>query len=205
MSPVSIGMTSDGARAVPGHVPLATGQLAIVGASLIDATSQRPRPNQTVVVCDGRITEVGDADLVDVPADVAVLDAHGMFLLPGLWDMHVHQFDPSYLELHLRNGVTGIRHMGGIPAHHDWRREIAEGTLLGPRTIVVSPSSTVRHHYDPDLSPSEMATAPARLSSTATTAAPSSSRSTTSSPMTRSTPSPKSAHTATSPSSGTSH
>lgn len=138
-SPTRVGMTSDGAEAVPGHVPPGTGQLAIVGASLIDATSPEPRPNKTVVVRDGRIVEVGDTDQVDVPADATVLAADDMFLLPGLWDMHVHQFDPSYLKVHLHNGVTGIRHMSGVPGHHEWRRQIADGTLLGPRSILASP------------------------------------------------------------------
>lgn len=138
-SPTSLGMTTDGARAVLDHVPPARVPLAIVGATLIDATLTEPRPNKTVLVRDGRIFEVGDADRIDVPADANVLDATGMFLLPGLWDMHIHQFDPSYLEVHLRNGVTGIRHMSGIPGHHEWRHQIADGALLGPRTILASP------------------------------------------------------------------
>jgi hypothetical protein len=62
------------------------------------------------------------------------------FLIPGLWDMHVHWYgyDKAYLRLFTVNGVTGVRVMWGAPIHFEWRKEIEEGTLLGPRMIISS-------------------------------------------------------------------
>ena len=137
--PSARGVTALGSQSIASQVPRADGCLAIVGPTLIDATSMDQRPDQTVVVRDGRISQVGRAGEIPIPSDATVLDGAGQFLIPGLWDMHVHQFDPRYLEVHLRQGVTGIRHMSGIPQHHDWRRQVADGALLGPRTILSSP------------------------------------------------------------------
>lgn len=137
--PPNLGMTESGARAVAAQVPPAESRLAIVGANVIDPRFPDAAPNKTVLVRDGRIVDVADAGQVDVPPEATVLDATGMFLTPGLWDMHVHQFDPSYLELHLRNGVTGLRHMSGVPDHLQWRQAIADGASMGPRTILASP------------------------------------------------------------------
>jgi imidazolonepropionase-like amidohydrolase len=69
-----------------------------------------------------------------------VVDAAGKFLIPGLWDMHVHTLHQSFLDLYLANGVTGVRDMGNFP---DWslrlRKETAEGKLLGPRMMIAGP------------------------------------------------------------------
>jgi len=137
--PPAPGITAVGSQSIASQVPPAEDCLAIVGPTVIDASSVDQRPNQAVIVRDGRIVQVGHASEVPVPPDATVLDGAGTFLIPGLWDMHVHQFDPRYLEVHLRQGVTGVRHMSGIPQHHDWRRQIADGTLLGPRTVLSSP------------------------------------------------------------------
>jgi hypothetical protein len=75
-----------------------------------------------------------------------VVDATGKFLIPGLWDMHAHTITKeSFFPLYLANGVTGVRDMFNPLAKFDeWRREIKEGKILGPRinasfTIVDGP------------------------------------------------------------------
>src|SRR5262249_19092575 len=68
-----------------------------------------------------------------------VIDARGKFLIPGLWDMHVHWEMKDYLPLFIANGVLGVRVMWGMPIHHEWRKEISAGTLLGPRLNIASP------------------------------------------------------------------
>ncbi len=138
-SPRPPGITAGAATDLVTQVPYHDEPLAIVGAGVIDATRPRPRPRQTVLVEHGRIVAVGPSKQVEVPADFHRIDAIGKYLLPGLWDMHVHQFDPSYLQLHLRHGVTGIRHMGGIPDHHRWREQVSTGELTSPRMVVASP------------------------------------------------------------------
>jgi imidazolonepropionase-like amidohydrolase len=59
---------------------------AIVGATVIDGRGGAPMPNTTVVLRDGKIDCIG----CPVPEGVTAIDAHGMFVTPGLIDAHVH-------------------------------------------------------------------------------------------------------------------
>src|SRR5262249_28267482 len=59
--------------------------------------------------------------------------------IPGLWDMHVHWYNRDTFTLFTANGVTGIRQMFGNPDLLRWRKDIAKGSLPGPRMIVASP------------------------------------------------------------------
>ena len=69
-----------------------------------------------------------------------MVDAPGKFLIPGLWDMHVHWYDERSLPLFTIEGVTGIRIMFGFPLHLDWQRRFAQGKLSGPRLVVAGPA-----------------------------------------------------------------
>jgi cytosine/adenosine deaminase-related metal-dependent hydrolase len=111
-----------------------TGPLAITHVTVIDATGAAPRPDMTVLVSDGRVSAIGRE--VQIPEKAAVVLGAGKFLIPGLWDMHVHWNDERYLALFIANGVTGIRVMWGYPRHLDQRRRIAEGSLVGPRLAI---------------------------------------------------------------------
>jgi imidazolonepropionase-like amidohydrolase len=93
----------------------------------------------TVVITGDRITELDKTQKVRVPRDAQVIDATGKFLIPGLWDMHVHWYLKDYLPLFIANGVTGVRLMWGMPMHQQWRKEIENGTPLGPRLVIASP------------------------------------------------------------------
>ena len=76
---------------------------------------------------------------IHAPKDAQIVDATGKFLIPGLWDMHVHWDDKNYLPLFLANGVTGVRVMFGDPMFYEWRKEVEQGSLLGPRMLIASP------------------------------------------------------------------
>jgi imidazolonepropionase-like amidohydrolase len=117
----------------PAQPAQSTRQLVLTHVTVLDMTGAPAQPDRTVVITGDRITELGPSAGVQTPKDAQVVDATGKFLIPGLWDMHVHWFDKSYLPLFLANGVTGIRQMWGMPFHHQWRQEIEQGTLLGPR------------------------------------------------------------------------
>jgi cytosine/adenosine deaminase-related metal-dependent hydrolase len=93
----------------------------------------------TVVMTGSQISALGETGHVRVPPEAQVVDATGKFVIPGLWDMHVHWYLKEYLPLFIANGVTGVRLMWGGPMHHAWRRAIEQGTLLGPRLIIASP------------------------------------------------------------------
>jgi hypothetical protein len=92
----------------------------------------------TVVISGDRIVALGKSDVIKPPDDAEVVEAAGKFLIPGLWDMHVHCYDKTSLPLFTANGVTGVRHMSGAPVHFSWRQEIADGSLAGPRMILGS-------------------------------------------------------------------
>jgi len=111
--------------------------LVFTHVAVVHPTSPRPEFDMTVVIAGPRIAEIGKG--VPVPQGAEVVDARGKFLMPGLWDMHVHWYAKRYLTLFIANGVTGIRVMFGQPIHHEWRREIDEGELLGPRMSIASP------------------------------------------------------------------
>ena len=113
---------------------------AITHVSVIDVASGAARSDFTVIVRGNRITFAGPAASADVPRDARVIDGHGKFLIPGLWDMHVHAFMYVFSDfagpLMIANGVTGARDMGYyIDTTLSWRREIAAGREVGPRLI----------------------------------------------------------------------
>lgn len=112
--------------------------LVFTHATVIDATGAPPQSDRTVVITGDRITEIGQSKDVGVPQGAQVVDATGKFMIPGLWDMHVHWLHRDYLPLFPANGVTGIRIMWGLPMHHQWRQEIAQGALRGPRMAIAS-------------------------------------------------------------------
>lgn len=113
--------------------------LVFTHVTVLDVAGGTALPDRTVVITGDRITELGPSAEVRAPEGAQVVDATGKFLIPGLWDMHVHWLHKDYLPLFPANGVTGIRIMWGAPMHHQWRQEIAQGTLRGPRLSIASP------------------------------------------------------------------
>ena len=113
--------------------------LVFTHVSVIDATGSPPQPDMTVVVTGNRISQIGKSGEVPTPSNAQVIDGSGKFLIPGLWDMHIHWYDKNYLPLFIANGVTGVRVMWGMPMHHQWRNDIESGKLLGPRMYIASP------------------------------------------------------------------
>jgi hypothetical protein len=118
-----------------------TGVLAFTNVTVIDMTGAPPKPDMTVVIEGNRITALGKARQVRVPRGAQVVDATGKFLIPGLWDMHVHFTETERsLPLFIANGVTGVRNMGGKAEElFKWRSDIAAGRLLGPRIVACGP------------------------------------------------------------------
>ncbi len=117
--------------------PAAPKPLAITGVTVIDTAGGPPRPNQTVLIRGDRIAAVGGPGDVTVPADADTLDAAGKFLIPGLWDMHVHIAGPDYLKLFLAHGVTGVREMHAFFPEGILRirQLVREGLMNGPRIV----------------------------------------------------------------------
>jgi hypothetical protein len=103
--------------------------------------------NMTVVIKKGRITGIGKVGLVEEGRDIHIVNANGKYMVPGLWDMHVHSafLSPAWDErviypLYIANGVTGVRDMGGDPDVLERRRNrIESGDLLGPHLMLAGP------------------------------------------------------------------
>jgi len=106
--------------------------------TVIDGTGARSKSDETVLIAGTRITAVGKTSEVKLPAGATVVDGTGKFLIPGLSDMHVHWYDKDYLPLFIANGITSIRMMWGLPLHHEWRQQIEQGSLIGPRLLIAS-------------------------------------------------------------------
>ena len=123
--------------------------LIIQDVTVIDATGAPPQAHRTVIVRDGKIEEVGSsAGGMGAKLSGTHVDGSGKFLIPGLWDMHVHMVFGDWfprgkevtLPLFIANGVTGVRDMGGeLEVLQQWRKEIAAGTLIGPRMVISGP------------------------------------------------------------------
>ena len=76
------------------------------------------RRDQTIVVKKAKIAEVGASSDVRVPSDGRIVDGRGKYLIPGLWDAHVHltfnaSITPAMFPLLIVNGITSIRDTGG--------------------------------------------------------------------------------------------
>lgn len=130
----------------PARIPERT--FALTHVTVIDATGGPPLQNMTIVVRDKRIFDLGSSDKVQLRGMTSVIDGKGKFLIPGLWDMHVHTVfgdwlpanEQVMLPLFVANGVTGVRDMGSdLAVVKNWRTRIDEGDLLGPRMVIAGP------------------------------------------------------------------
>jgi imidazolonepropionase-like amidohydrolase len=122
--------------------------LVINNVSVVDVQSGEVWADQTVILEQNRIASVGPSKSQKYPRNAPSVNAHGYFLIPGLWDMHVHLVFGDWfpgarditLPLLIANGVTGVRDMGSeLETVQGWRNEIEAGRLLGPRISTSGP------------------------------------------------------------------
>lgn len=128
---------------LPGGAQGPRGILAITHVNVVDGTSATPRHDQTVLIQGNRIMAVEPFRVLAIPPEARVISARGKFLIPGLWDMHVHTDAPggeATLGLYVANGITGVRDMAAEWTRiQEWRREISSGERVGPRIIASGP------------------------------------------------------------------
>jgi imidazolonepropionase-like amidohydrolase len=131
--------------------------LAFTNVTVIDVEEGIAKPAMSVIINGDRIIAVGSVDEINIPAETDIIDASGKYLIPGLWDMHVHFSSDqisreTVLPLFIANGVTGVRGLSGgcfgscsgplskpVSTVHKWREDIATGNLIGPRIIAAGP------------------------------------------------------------------
>lgn len=126
--------------------------LAFTHVTVIDMTGAPVKLDFTVVITGNHVTTVGRSGRTRIPAGAHVIDAKGKFLIPGLWDMHVHIKETERsLPMFVANGVTGIRNVGGIASDlFLWRAQVASGQILGPRIVACGPILEGEHPLHPD-------------------------------------------------------
>ena len=102
-------------------------ETSIWHVTVINVATGEELKNQTVKIQGRRIVSVATSQEADAALPGSV-DGHGGFLIPGLWDMHVHVHDKDELPLYIANGVTGIRVMSGDKDTAALRTELARET-----------------------------------------------------------------------------
>ena len=113
--------------------PLAEGSLALVGATLVDATGAPAIPNATVLVEKGRIVAAGPSVSTPVPPGARRIDVAGKTIIPGLWDNHAHLHQIEWIPTYIAAGVTSVRDMGAEwPLLVAMRSAIRSGKVTGP-------------------------------------------------------------------------
>lgn len=118
-------------------VPL-TRKLAITKVTVIDMTGAPPKADMTVIISDGRIYQLGKSTKIKIPKNVRIVNGMGKYLIPGLWDMHVHVVNSELmLPLFVANGVLGVRDLGvhDLDAILRLRAESAAGKIISPRIV----------------------------------------------------------------------
>src|SRR5712691_11018477 len=119
----------------------AAAAMAIQDVTVIDVARGKALPHMTVVIEGDRISAAGVSDATRIPAHARMVSGRDKFLIPGLWDMHVHLWFPeNQLPVFLAFGVTGVRDMGSdYQRVAAWRDEIETGRAAGPHVVTSGP------------------------------------------------------------------
>jgi imidazolonepropionase-like amidohydrolase len=129
-------------RAPP--APLAVGVIAFERVNVVRMDRNGVLPDQTVVVRDGRIEQIGSATDTRIPSGATRINGRGRYLMPALADMHVQLSPNSWrlrreLALYLAHGVTLVRNLDGRSPHLRWRERVRRGEALGPMIVTCGP------------------------------------------------------------------
>jgi imidazolonepropionase-like amidohydrolase len=114
-----------------------TEPVAIKNVNVLDVVNGKLIKGQTVIVEAGKISQIGKAKKVKVPATATIIDGANKTLMPGLWDNHVH-YDITQGLYHIAAGVTNVKDMGNSLDLPKTKKEVDEGLLLGPEISVMS-------------------------------------------------------------------
>src|ERR1700687_900086 len=116
-------------------------QIALTHVTVINPSETSSHPDTTVLIAKDKIVEVGPSKSVKIPRGALVVDASGKFLIPALWDMHVHTDNAERdFPMFVANGVLGVRNMAGVAKDvFRWRQETASGKIVGPQIVAAGP------------------------------------------------------------------
>jgi enamidase len=148
----SVAAQAPNPNAPPNFVKIQAPVVALTHARVIDGTGAPARADQTIVIRDGAIVELGAASAIVPPAGATIVDLTGKSVIPGLVMMHEHlyyttgpgvygQLGLSFSRLYLAGGVTTMRTGGNVNGIMDINvsRRIAAGELAGPAIDATAP------------------------------------------------------------------
>jgi hypothetical protein len=115
--------------------------LAITHVTVINPSEASPHVDVAVIIVADKIVKVDSTAKVSLPAGTVIVDGSGKFLIPALWDMHVHTDNAQRdFLMFVANGVLGVRNMAGVAKDvFRWREETASGKMLGPQIVAAGP------------------------------------------------------------------
>jgi hypothetical protein len=124
--------------------PEASRLLAITDVTVVDVRAGVRLPNHTVIVQDDHIEAMGPTAELAAPRGAVSVNGTGGFLIPGLWDMHVHAARdgraPRFWPLFLAHGVTGVRETGSyLDSLLHWRSVAQANPEMAPHIVWSSP------------------------------------------------------------------
>jgi imidazolonepropionase-like amidohydrolase len=146
--------SQDLSSAVRQYVAVEGAEIALTHVRVVDGTGGPAAEDQTILIRDGRIAEVGDAGSVRVSTDAEVVDLTGHTVIPGLVGLHDHSYYTTRSRsvqmsftgprLYLAAGVTTIRTTGSQEPYVEinLKRAIEAGEVPGPRMFVTGPYLT---------------------------------------------------------------
>ena len=120
------------------------GALCIENITTIDAENGL-KEKQTVILKDGKIEMVKPSGEIILDPDNEIIDGTGKYLIPGLWDAHMHfafmeGLAPRMFDLYLGYGVTSLRDTGGKLAFvKKWKEEAEANPTEAPRVMIAGP------------------------------------------------------------------
>lgn len=126
--------------------------VVLTNVRVIDGTGSAPRENQSLIIRDGAIAEIGDASRIKAPEGATAIDLAGKTVIPGLVMVHEHLYYPtgpgvygqlgeSFIRLYLAGGVTTMRTGGNTNGVMDLnlKNEIEAGRQAGPAIDATAP------------------------------------------------------------------
>jgi imidazolonepropionase-like amidohydrolase len=125
-----------------GQILFVNAQYYLTHINIIDVQTGKLTRDQTLTIDKDHISAIASG--LDLNLKGQVYDCSGKYVMPGLWDMHIHNDNDSgtrfkYIPLFIANGVTGVRDMWGDPDMLRLKHDIDSGRFTGPRMIIGSP------------------------------------------------------------------
>ena len=132
-----------------GHAQKIKADIIITGAHIVDVKTGKIIDNKAVLIKGQQVLAVEDKGAISQYSATTIVQANGKYIMPGLWDMHMHfgggdtliEENKNLLPLYLANGITTIRDASADLSQYvlQWRSAIAAGQLSGPRIFTSGP------------------------------------------------------------------